>query len=303
MKKFLKISIIGLGVLLLIFVIFTVLTFINYSRDKHPDKTFFAPYVASLKADIRSVNPDKSEIMVTLILVNHMPLSITGDSLDYSLYADGVRVLESRYKKSITLKGGDSTLVILPMTILMKDFNAVVDENEKHNRDSALYEVRISVVGRLIFKKTFKASFKRTLPMYRFPDAYGKELKISSLTPKLAEGHLILAINNTNTFALRSKDITYRFSLEDHKWVEGTIPGINILKPKTVNEIMIPVSISSKEAGKMLFEYLRHGKSVKYRLHVSFTLVSDNKLLSDAKISLYRTGSLETSARSAEKRN
>ncbi len=88
--------------------------------------------------------------------------------------------------------------------------------------------------------------------------------------------------------------MTYKFALEDHEWIEGVIPGITKIKEQSVTELQIPIRIWFIEISKILFDLLNKGNIVKYKLHLTFKVKSENHMVQDSKVILESSGSVKS---------
>ncbi|MBI2268900.1 MAG: LEA type 2 family protein [Bacteroidetes bacterium] len=301
MKKLLKIFLIILFILLGIIAGLFTWRFVNYKLDKNPDKTFLLPYVEIAQVEIASHTPERTELIVNMRIVNHLPGSFTVDSLQYSVFIDGEKVVKNTYKRSVTFKHGDSSRIELPVTISTDELKAIIKANDKKGIDSVEYQLQVSFYTDLIFKKKFGFNFKKVLPLYYFLEASAEHIRIDSLNFSRAAIQLIVSVKNKNVFPIRFSEVSYKFAIEDHKWLEGRIPGLTVIKANSVTEISIPIRISFREVGKTLFDLLKNGSKVNYKLWIAFVIESEKNILSNSKVILNSSGSVKSLLKSVQK--
>jgi LEA14-like dessication related protein len=135
---------------------------------------------------------------------------------------------------------------------------------------------------------------KRLLPLIYIPELTTKNIEVDSLNFSRAAILLNVSIKNQNVFSIKAKNIAYKFAIEDHEWIEGVVPGVTDIKEQSVTELQIPVRVSFKEVSKTLFDLLKKGKNVKYKLDVRFRIDSDNHSVMNSKVILKSSGSVKS---------
>jgi len=299
MKK----KIILILVILFIAIIASVLIWRSwgYVRDKDPNKTFLLPRLELSQVDITSLTSEKTEMTVNVLIKNQIPLAFTADSLQYRIFINDREVMKDHYKKSITLKSNDISRISLPITIFNRDLISVLKANERENIDSVEYRFRVSFFTDILFKKQFDVDIKKFLPLIHIPVVKSGHIEISSLNFSGAVFKLIVSIKNQNVFSLKSKNIAYELSIEDNKLIKGIIPGLTDIHKKSVTDLTIPITISFKEVGKTLFDLLKKGNNVGYKLHLTFRIESENNMMKNSKVILESEGSVKSLMKALKK--
>ena len=286
-----------LGLLILFLALITgffTWRYMSYVLDKDPYKTFLLPRVELTVLEITSLTAEKIDMNTRLLIDNQLPFSCTADSLQYSISIDSVEILRSRYKKSITLERNDSSWIALPLTILMQDLKEVILVNERKNIDSVEYHLEVSFYTNILFRKKYKIDIKRTLPLFYLPEVSIDHIEVDSLNFSRAAIEVVLSINNKNVFPIQSKNIAYKLAIEDNEWIEGIIPGLTDIKSQDVTEVRVPMRISFKEVSKSLFHILKKGRSVKYKLHLTLRIESENNMVKNSKVILESSGTVKS---------
>jgi LEA14-like dessication related protein len=286
-----------LAVLVLAFAIiaaFFVWRYRGYARDKDPAKTFLLPGVKLLDVNITSLTSRKTEMTVKVLIKNEMPVSFTADSLQYQVFINATEVMRDHYKKSITVKSNGSSWISLPITVFTHDLISVLKNNEKENIDSAEYLFKISFFSNILFKVHFHKEFRRFLPLVHIPEVKAEHIEIRSLKFSGAILDVKLSVKNQNVFPLMVKNIAYEFFIEGNEWVKGTIPGVTDIQPKSIAELTLPITLSFKEVRRTLFDLLKKGEKVNYKLHLTVTLDSDKSKLKNTRVVLESEGSVKS---------
>ena len=92
----------------------------------------------------------------------------------------------------------------------------------------------------------------------------------------------------------KAKNIAYKFAIEDHEWIEGVMPGVTDIKEQSVTELQIPLRLSFKEVSRTLFDLLKEGKNVTYKLELWFRIDSESHSVVNSKVILESSGSVKS---------
>lgn len=274
--------------------IFFIWQYVNYKRDKSPHKTFLLPRVELSIVEITSLTAEKTEMTVKFLLKNQLPFSFTADSLQYDISINGVEVIKSHHKKTITLESNDTSWISLPLTIQNHHLKSILKASERKDIDSVEYRLQAAFFTDIIFRKKFDVDVKRLLPLIYIPELTTKHIEVDSLNFSRAAILLNVSIKNQNIFSIKAKNIAYKFAIEDHEWIEGVIPGVTDIKEQSVTELQIPVRVSFKEVSRTLFDLLKQGNNVKYKLDLRFRIDSENHSVMNSQVLLKSSGSVKS---------
>jgi len=289
-----KIILILLFLFIAIIASFFIWRYWNYVRDKDPNKTFLLPRLELSELEITSLTSQKTEMMVHVDIKNQLPLTFTVDSLQYRIFINNTEILKDHYKKSISLKRNASSLISLPITIFNDSLSSVFKANERENVDSVEFHFHGSFFTDIFFKKQFNVDIKRLVPRIYIPEVKAEHFEIDSLNFSRAVVHLLVSINNKNVFPFKAEGISYEVSIEDNQWIKGTIPGSTDIRAKSITDLTIPITISFKEVSKTLWDLLTKGNKVRYKLHLTFRIESDNKMITNSKVILESEGTVKS---------
>ena len=283
-------------ILLFLFIVSIAAFFIwrlwSYIRDKDPDKTFLLPRLRLSELEITSLTPQKTEMMVKADIKNQLPLSFTLDSLQYRVFINGTEILKDNYKKSISLKRNASSLISMPVTIFNDSLSSVMKTNEQENVDSVEFHFQGSFFTHIFFKKHFNVDIERLIPRIYIPETKAEHFEIDSLNFSRAVVQLLVSINNKNVFPYKADSIAYEVSIQENQWIKGIIPGNVDINAKSITSLTIPITISFKEVSKTLWDLLKKGNKVHYKLHLTFRIKSDNNMIMNSKVIVESEGSV-----------
>ncbi|MEB2784337.1 LEA type 2 family protein [Algoriphagus persicinus] len=268
--------------------------FVGYKRDKSPHKTFLLPRAELSIFEISSLTAEKTEMTVKVLLKNPLPFSFTADSLQYRIFINGVEVIKSHHKKTITLESSDTSWISLPLTIRNHQLKSILKASERKELDSVEYRLQATFFTDIVFRKKFDVDINRLLPLIYIPELTAKHIEVDSLNFSRAAILLNVSIKNQNVFSIKAKNIAYKFAIEDHEWIEGVIPGVTDIKEQNVTELQIPLRLSFKEVSRTLFDLLKEGKNVEYKLELWFRIDSESHSVMNSKVILESSGSIKS---------
>jgi len=274
--------------------VFFIWRFVGYTRDTSPHKTFLLPRVELSIMEITSLTAEKTEMTAKVILKNQLPFSFTADSLQYSIFINGIEVIKNHHKKTISLESNDTSLISLPLTIQNYHLKSILEASERKDIDSVEYRLHATFFTDIVFRKKFEVDIKRLLPLIYIPELTSEHIQVDSLNFSRAAIQLNVSIKNQNVFSFKAKNIAYKFAIEDHEWIEGEIPGVTDIKAQSVTELQIPIRVSFKEVSKTLFDLLKKGKNVKYKLELTFRIDSENHSVMNSKVILKSSGAVKS---------
>lgn len=267
------------------FIILLTIIFVLYGRENRKKLAgLLLPELKVAEVTIKSFSRPETELIVDLMMNNMLPADITADSLSYKIYIGNSKVVEDRYKETISLTRGDSAKISLPVRILNADLIRTLRSLESGNADSVTYTMDLKFYSKTIFKKNFEYSLSKKLPLLYQPEVSVSDFNIGSLNFKEAVINLKVNILNKNNFAVKLKDVAYEFSIEDGKWVKGTLPGVIDIKKEGVTSLDLPVSFSIKDFSKTAFDLLKDPANLRYKLGFSCMIVSENGLINGTKL-------------------
>ncbi len=290
-KKF----VITVGVFLFIIIAgFFVWRYVKYIHDENPDKTFLLPKIEFAQTEIVSLTSEKTEMISTILIKNQVPLTFSADSLHYKVFINNVKIVTDTYKKSIVLKGNDSSIISLPVTVLHDNLISVLKTNEKKKKDSVEFRLEGSFYADLGFRKKVDINIEKKLPVIHMPKVLVEQIKVDSLNFSRAIVILVVKVKNENAFPIKVKNVSYDFGVEDNEWIRGMIPGLTGIDEQSVSEVYVPVRISLKETRKTLFDILKRGDMVNYKFNLAFNVESENKMIKNSKVVLKSSGTVKS---------
>jgi LEA14-like dessication related protein len=264
----------------------------HYEKNGDPNKTFIMPRVELSVIEITELTKEKIKMNTVLVIKNQLPFRIGVDSLRYTIYISNIKVAQSTQREPFFLQVSDTSVISLPVTVFGEKLDSVLSISEQQGLDSVEYKVVSSFYTNMLIKKHFETSITRKLPLLHIPKADIKRVELDSLRANKVVVLAHIFITNKNVFAIKLKDISYRFSVEKDKWIEGKMPGITNIAAHSETPLIVPVKISPEEAGEAFFKGITHGKTADYKMEMRFRTEADNQMIHDSKVIVTSEGSL-----------
>lgn len=292
MRSFRKILFWIVLLLLIITGAYFGIRYFKYSKDPDPYKTFLIPKVELSEFEILNLNSKKTELMAKMLIRNQMPIGFKADSIDYKFYIEQEEVFKSSYRNSISIKGSDSSWIMIPITVFAEKLITILKKSEQKGLDSADYEIKSNFYTNYTFNKKIKIDIKRRLPLFHMLDVKVVRVEIDSFRLSGATLLVHTKIANKNVFDLKLKDINYRFAIAGNEWVEGIKPGPVNLLAHSVSDVTMPLKISFKEVWQTIFELIKKGKKIDYKMEARFKIYPDNSMMKNSKAFITSAGTL-----------
>lgn len=259
------------------------------------DKLHLKPKISVASMNVTDIDKDRIKLTSRVMLSNPLPINLSTKRLDYQVFIDSVKVIQSSYDKPINIRSGDSSVIETPMEILAKPLAEVLKYFDEKKIDSADYSVRaqvetdIPVAG----EKVFNMEFSKRLPAIRLPPAKAGKIDIDKLGLKQSNLDMVLHVYNPNSFPLKFKDGKYMVTIDKDMKMNGALEKIINLPPKGSQDITISVDVKTAKMGKVVWKMLFNKKDTPYKLNFNGKLLTDNGMLKNSNIAFTMHGTLE----------
>jgi LEA14-like dessication related protein len=251
------------------------------------------PGLSVAAISIKDIDDDKIKMNARIVLKNPLPLEITTHKLDYQLLIDGRPILKNSYDKSITIKSNDSSLIEMPMDILIKPLASVLKKLDKQKADSADYTLRATIALNMPMGRQRKFDFNETkrLPAFRLLKVKPEDLDIEQLQWKKSILNMDVVIENPNLFPLKMKDVQYAVTVGKNLAMDASIKGLTDIPAKSTVKVPVQMEIENKEMGKLMWRTLTKDETP-FAADFVCKIVSDNQMLNNSKMAVRTNGKL-----------
>lgn len=263
----------------------------------HPSKgeSILRPHVSITRVNITGIGSDTIRLTSRLVLANPLPVEIRTNDLYFDVFVDSASIVSSSYKKPLSIRSGDSSMIEVPVEIAVKPLAAVLKLFDRQNRDSANYSVRahytldVPVAG----EKTMSFNFTKRLPAIRIPVITGFDTDIHKLGLSNSRLDATIAIYNPNSFAMKMKDGVADVAIDETMKLEATFAKVIDIPAKGSRSVPAHLEIKTPKLGKLVWKALFDKKDTHVAVHFRCRAISDNHLLDNTKLDLVLKGTLQ----------
>jgi LEA14-like dessication related protein len=291
----------------LVSIIVILSAFIWWWRMPHSslkdEATKLAPEVEVSAVRISDIADDRIKLTSRIILSNPLPVELNTDKLDYEIFIDSVKVIQSSYTKPLKIGVTSDETIDVPMEILAEPMKRVLKSFEASNSDSATYkmkssfEVDVPIAGNRIFKM----EITRKLPAFRVPTGKLDDIDIHKLGFKESSLDMVLMIENRNIFPLKLKDGRYTMTIDKDLEMEGTMEKNIDIPPKSKVPISMMLVIKTARISKLAWKALFEKKDTYFELVFKGKLDTENQMLHNSNIEMNIKGTLDELKESKKK--
>ncbi|MDD5461055.1 MAG: LEA type 2 family protein [Methylococcales bacterium] len=241
------------------------------------------------------VGEEKVKMTSKIILSNPLPIHIKTDRLDYSVFIDSIKIVESSYNKPIRIYSLKDTTIEIPIDILKEPLARLLKYLEKNNKETAEYTVKadIKVDIPVIGEKKFFMEFSKRLPAFRPPKLEIEDVDVDSLGFDESKIDLVAQVANPNIFALKLKDGKYGFTVDNDIVMEGSLEKIIDIPAKSSSPVSIHLDLKTVKMGKFLWKMLFDKTGTPFNLKFRCKLLTDKDVLTNSHITFNIRGTLD----------
>ena len=259
--------------------------YIWYTRLKSNAEAEGSTYDNTLKPrlemstlEITDIDDDRIKMNVKLLIDNPLPVGFKASQLTYTILMANTPIINNTYEKPIEIKSGDSTEVILPMTVLNKKLMQVLKTLDRKDIDSTTYTVRshfdldIPILG----ERTFSPTITRRLPTFYLPKIKIEDLDFGKLGLKRTDVAAKVAVTNQNKFPFTFTDTHYTVSIDGKEIAEGHQPEPILIKKQATTPVVFPVTVKPGQTLGLLPKMLFDKKDTPFLVTLRCKLIDKN---------------------------
>jgi LEA14-like dessication related protein len=228
---------------------------------------------------------------------------LSSKGFDYKVSINGKKIVEHSYRKPITIKSNDSSSIELPMDVVVQPLVDVLKNLDKENADSAEYTLDASLMLDLPVagQRQFNLNETVTLPAFQLPELKPKDIDVKKLRWKTSTLGMDFTIINPNSFPLKMKDMKYNVTIDKDNVMQGTIPGVTVVPPKSQSKVEVLLKIKNKEMPQMMWKALFEKEETLFAVDVTGELISKSDILKDSRFVMRTSGTLKDIKDAAKK--
>ena len=255
------------------------------------------PRLEMSRFDLTDVSAESVKMNLYMLIDNPLPVGFKAHQVDYTFYIADTPVMVDSYKKAIEVKSGDSTMITMPATMLVKKMAGVLKTLEDKGIDSTTYKVRatfaldVPIVG----EKSLAVTSERRLPTFYIPKVKIDDIDLGKLSLKSQDVATKVSITNKNKFPINMTDVHYTVTINGKQIAEGDQSEPILIKAQATTPVVFPVTMKPGKALSVLPKMLFDKKDTPYSVVFSGKLVSkeNNPMFSNSKFASTVSGTLD----------
>ncbi|WP_080054765.1 LEA type 2 family protein [Spirosoma aerolatum] len=278
--------------------------YIWYTRLRHEAASEKGAYDNTLKPrleltrfDITNISDDAVDLTMYMLIDNPLPVGFKAHQLDYTVFIANTPVVEDAYKKPIDLKAGDSTLIKLPVKLMVKTATSVLKTLEQKGIDSTTYKVKSSFALDIpiLGEKTFTTTLERRLPTFFIPKIKIEDIDFGTLGLKRTDVAAKVAVTNKNRFPMNITDAHYTVTINGKQIAEGDQPEPILIKAQATTPVIFPVTARPGKTLSVLPKMLFDKKDTPYEVTFRCKLIDrrNDPMLQHSKFASTIRGTLD----------
>ncbi|MDD5580716.1 MAG: LEA type 2 family protein [Methylobacter sp.] len=242
-----------------------------------------------------NIEPERITMTSKIILSNPLPINIKTNRLDYRVFIDSVKVVESSYTKPISIYSADQMVIEVPIEILKEPLARLLQHFEKHKTETAdhtvkaTFKVDLPVLG----ERKFSMEFTKRLPVFRPPTLKTEDVDVNSLGLDESKIDLVTQISNPNLFPLKLKDGKYTFTVDNEITMAGSLENIIDIPAKGSSPVAMHLDLKTTKMGKFLWKMLFDKAGTPFNVKFRCKMLTDSKMLKNSNILFNLSGTLD----------
>ena len=267
------------------------------SSDKVKEKTAdkLMPTIGIASTNISDIDAKRIRLVSKITINNPLPVDINTKRLNYIIYIDSVKVIEDSYEKPISIRSSDSSTITIPVQVLAKPMARVLKYFDDAKIDSANYsmkasfEVDVPIAG----DRKFTMNVDKKLPALRIPKIKIQHVDLNALSLKSKGMDIDVMVSNPNLFPLKMSNGKFQFNVEDAMQMNGVLEKVINIPARGSQNVSIHAKMVDGSVLKSGWKLLTDKKDTQFTSKFTGELNSGNQMLSDSKMAMTITGTLD----------
>ncbi len=253
-----------------------------------------APKISVASVAITDMDDEKVKLTSKVQLSNPLPLDLRINRVNYAVFIDSLLVLQDAYSQPITIRSSDSTTIAMPMELLAKPMARMLKYFEDNKVDSADYTVKATVLldVPVAGNRSFSLDISKRLPAVYLPKVKVTDVDLNALRLKKEGVDITVQISNPNAFALKLKDGTFNFQVEDDLEVEGALEQVVNLPARGTEAVSMKAVIKEGRLLKVGWKLLANKNETPFTFNFQCKILSEVSFLNNTTMASSVQGTL-----------
>lgn len=258
------------------------------------DTLHLKPRIGLASFNITDIDRDRVKLDSKIVLHNPLPIALSTNRIDYDIFIDSIRIIQSTYDKPLSIKPGDSSVLEIPMEIMAGPLARVLTYFTKNQIDSADYSIKgkflvdVPIAG----ERAVKVDFTKRLPAVKLLTAKAGKINVDKLGLKESRLDMVMEISNPNRFPVKIKDGKYKVTIDEKMKIDGALQNIVNIPPNGQQDVSMHLDIKTSSIGKLAWKMLFEKEDTRFQLHFKGKLIADNKAIDNSNMAFNMNGTL-----------
>ncbi|WP_416885014.1 LEA type 2 family protein [Marinospirillum sp.] len=253
------------------------------------------PEVHIEQVRLSGLNFERAQLEAHFTVTNPNAYAIHLGALDYRLDVADAQLLAGRQTQGQRLGAGQTNTVILPLELEFAELMRLVDQWQNAARIPYRIEAGMRFELPLVGDLRVPVHHQGEIPRPRLPQVRLIALEQEALSLSGASLVLVLGVRNLNDFQLNIQQLSYGFRLNGQAVGQGELASGVVLDSDQETSVRIPLRISSRQAGRALFDALLRGQPLEYQVDLTSHIGSSLAALSAFPFAAQREGQIRLS--------
>eukprot|EP00262_Sarcandra_glabra_P014020 TRINITY_DN4002_c0_g2_i1.p1 TRINITY_DN4002_c0_g2~~TRINITY_DN4002_c0_g2_i1.p1 ORF type:complete len:326 (-),score=93.90 TRINITY_DN4002_c0_g2_i1:363-1340(-) len=214
---------------------------------------------------IPSINLNKAEIIVDVLVTNPNPIPIPLIDINYLVESDGRKLVSGLIPDAGTIAAHGSETVKIPVLLIYDDIKETYDDIKPGSIIPYLIKIELIIDVPIIGRITLPLEKTGEIPIPYKPDIDLEKIRFERFSFEETVANLHLKLENKNDFDLGLNALDYEVWLSDE-----SIGGAELAKSAKIDKtgityIDIPITFRPKDFGSALWDMIR-GKGTGYAM-------------------------------------
>ncbi|KAM3702115.1 hypothetical protein ACJW31_04G002300 [Castanea mollissima] len=240
--------------------------FIHDIGEKIEGAIGFGKPTADLAAlRISSINLEKAEFVIEILIKNPNPVPIPLIDINYLIESDGRKLISGLIPDAGTIKAHGEETVKIPVTLIYDDIKNTYDDIKPGS--IIPYKIKVDLLVDVPVFGRITLPFEKTgeIPIPYKPDIDIEKIKFDRFSFEETVAVLHLKLENKNDFDLGLNDLDYEVWLCDESIGSVDLQKSANLVKNGITYIDIPITFRPKDFGSALWDMIR-GKGTGYSM-------------------------------------
>lgn len=220
---------------------------------------------------IPSINLERAEIVVDILIKNPNPVPIPLIDINYLIESDGRKLISGLIPDAGTIHAHGEETVKIPVVLIYDDIKNTYDEIKPGSIIPYKVKVDLIVDVPILGRLTLPLEKTGEIPIPYKPDIDVEKIKFQKFSFEETVAVLHLKLENKNDFELGLKDLDYEIWLADLSIASADLADSTKIDKNGIAKILIPITFRPKDFGSALWDMIRGrgtGYTMKGNIHV-----------------------------------